>query len=229
MASAHTAVFATFHSSISPSHPLPQALGAFVGIRGNFACWQLFHSARESRAPEYYYSIVFQRRTIVFNHNAPLRKFGKAMRYVSRNNGPPPNFWTIFCNGYRNQTVKLTRPRNRLPPFPTSSRGKEYPRARRHARNIIEREYDVRIFFIVFFSCVDWIINWGVARRLQLRVSPREIQQFRDVRICSSFSPSSFVFVFWEESFAKKRRRRVSTTTLFHSIRLIILGKILNG
>lgn len=78
--------------SLPPSHPLPQALGAFVGIRGNFACWQLFHSARESRAPEYYYSIVFQRRTIVFNHNAPLRKFGKAMRYVSRNNGPPPNF-----------------------------------------------------------------------------------------------------------------------------------------
>lgn len=78
--------------SLPPAHPLPQALGAFVGIRGNFACWQLFHSARESRAPEYYYSIVFQRRTIVFNHNAPLRKFGKAMRYVSRNNGPPPNF-----------------------------------------------------------------------------------------------------------------------------------------
>lgn len=74
--------------SLSPARPpilAPQALGAFVGIRGNFACWQLFHSARESRAPEYYYSIVFQRRAIVFNHNAPLRKFRKAMRYVSRN------------------------------------------------------------------------------------------------------------------------------------------------
>ena len=78
----------SFFLSLPPARPpilTPQALGAFVGIRGNFACWQLFHSARESRAPEYYYSIVFQRRAIVFNHNAPLRKFRKAMRYVSRN------------------------------------------------------------------------------------------------------------------------------------------------
>lgn len=82
--------FSFFDLSLPPI--LSPRLSAFVGIRGNFACWQLFHSARESRAPEYYYSIVFQRRTIVFNHNAPLRKFGKAMRYVSRNNGPPPNF-----------------------------------------------------------------------------------------------------------------------------------------
>lgn len=50
--------------SLSPS-PRP----AFVGIRGNFACWQLFHSTRESRAPSAPRRNIIT--PIVF-HGAPL-------------------------------------------------------------------------------------------------------------------------------------------------------------
>lgn len=71
-------------------------------------------STRISRAvraaPEYYYSHCVPRRAIVFNHNAPFRKFRKAMRYTLYvlTTGNHRRISERFSlHGYRNQTVKL--------------------------------------------------------------------------------------------------------------------------